>query len=236
MKFFIFLIKVFSGALFFASLSTAGGLDVAKPLKTIKVSSKKNTLQRIDFFAVPVDGKNDQAVSEEGRLLIITAPQKKLYWWRYEIGGYPEHTSFPADQFMRTCKPFVDENELIIFCTTGNLLLVSRSNRLYKSTSEIELLVKSDFDKNGSNYNSGLDYFDKKINLKEILEPNFFSEFGNAIATQIQLGDISKANEHWQISLIGAKQNPKDVLPMRVKLKFTLDFAFVGSSKQSPDG
>lgn len=226
MKFFFCLIKVLLGVCVFASISSAGGLDVSKPLKSLKVNVN-NTVQPVNLFAIPVLVKPGGTESDQGRLLIVTAPQKKLYWWRYEMGGYPEHSSFPADQFMRSCKPYVDDHELIIFCTIGNMLLVSHSNRLYKNVSELESLVKTDFAQHGANFTSGLDYFDKKINLTELIEPGFFSEFGNAMATQIQLGDIFKANDHWEISLVGAKQNPEDNMPMQIKLKFTPEFSFI---------
>ena len=230
MKRFNCLIVVLVSAWFFASSSTAVMLDISKPLKAIKIDSKVGS-QTANLYAIPLTIKREGNREEDGRLLVVTVPAKKLYWWRYEIGGYPENSTFPADQFLHACKPYADENALLIFCITSKWFLIGRSSRVYQSDSDLGALVKVEFDKESSNYRTGLDYFDKKINLREILEPSFFAEPGNAKAVQIRFGDIGKEKDQYEITLIGAKQNPEDETPMTMKLKFTPDFTFSGSSK-----
>lgn len=236
MKFFNNLVVALVIVWFFASSSSAVMFDVSIPLRIIEIDSKDG-LETANLYAIPLTIKRDGNREENGRLMVVSVPRKRLYWWRYEMGRYPKNSTFPADQFLQTCKPYLDENALLIFCATSKWLLVGRSDRTYESDSELGSLVKAEFDKNSSNFRTGLDYFEKRINLREIIEQRFFAEPGSARSVQIHFGDIGKKNNQYEITLIGAKQSYEDEsLPMVMKLLFTPDFNFIrSSSSHEPD-
>lgn len=184
-------IIVLFSVLFFISSSSAETLDIIKPLKTIELVTEDG-LQSANLYAIPHKAKSVDSRDVDGRLLVISVPSKKLYWWRYEMGGYPENSTFPVDQFLKRCKPYVEKNELMIFCTTSKWLLVGRSNKVYKSEAALSTLVYTEYENTVPNFKTGLDYFDKRIDLSEILEPSFFSEPGNVKVVPIRIGDIGK--------------------------------------------
>ncbi len=195
------------GVLFLAV--SAGGQvikrDDAKFLKTIKAGQADNQTE-VKVWVIPAAVTLAGGRSEQGRFLIVSEPHQKLYWWRFEAGIYPAGSTFPADEFVRQCRVHLADRKLVVFCTISRNLVVGASSETYSTESAIPELVASQFNRRAAQLDTGLDYFDKAINLWMTVGSDFFLESGRADASPIGLQSVTRTNDGWQVTVAGSRQ------------------------------
>jgi hypothetical protein len=61
-------------------------------------------------------------------------------------------------------------------------------------------------DRRAAQLDTGLDYFNKAMNLRTALGSDFFREPGHAEASPIRLRSANRMDDGWQVSVTGSRQ------------------------------
>jgi len=156
--------------------------------------------------------------TEEGRFLILTEPAQKLYWWRF-LEGTPPAPDGDVEEFGRGCMAVPGKGQFGVFCATDRRIMVSIARKTYSDGNDLADLVAKEFNGRASHLDSGLDYFDKVLNLWGPLGQDFFVEPGSAIGlSRIQFLSIKQPGDGWEVVVGGVGGQAA-----RVVLNSTLD-------------
>lgn len=190
-------------------------------LKKMQARSNKDD-KELNLWIAPAKvtyAKGEPSV--EGFFLVLTAPKEKLYWWKFGEGSYLANNKSFADNIMKSCQPYMDKHSLLVFCTGSMELVIAHTKKKYTDESVLLDLVIPEFNIHTVKREAGFDYYNKRLNLINVLGDDFFyikPHYPISI-DQIGLGEIKPVGNGWEVVVIGAN-NTKALL--KLSSDFTL--------------